>query len=201
MPLNAETITNKQQDESVIRALREATATIHQRLHQHPITTHLTKPSLQLKHYQLFLQAFECFHEVVENQIASLPSLYSPVSRSLLLKNDLNSLNITSRIPIRPELCLDNSEDDFLGLMYVVEGASLGGQVMAKNVYQTLGFTASHGASFLNGKAEQTSFDWKHFLIMLEQHASDSEQCTKAALASFTSLENWLWQIYKHTTK
>lgn len=49
------------------------------------------------------------------------------------------------------------------GCLYVLEGATLGGQVMLRHLERALGLNDCHGARFFNGYGEHTGAMWKSF--------------------------------------
>jgi heme oxygenase len=52
-----------------------------------------------------------------------------------------------------------------IGTLYVIEGATLGGQVISRHLYRHLGFSANAGARFFNGYGDEaaTQQQWTLF--------------------------------------
>lgn len=63
----------------------------------------------------------------------------------------------------------------FLGMMYVVEGSTLGGQYIAKRAEEVLGLEPGEGDAFFRGAAGKTGERWREFKKVLaavpEEHA------------------------------
>ncbi len=82
-----------------------------------------------------------------------------------------------------------------LGCLYVLEGATLGGQIIARQLRQSFNFDAQYGAAFFNGYGAQTAEKWKTFGAALTFYATSSEledTIIQAADETFLTLEQWL---------
>ena len=56
----------------------------------------------------------------------------------------------------------------FLGRMYVMEGSTLGGQLLARHVEQQLGLEPGRGDSYFAGYGDHTGRRWREFKALLE---------------------------------
>ena len=83
---------------------------------------------------------------------------------------------------------LDNL-DAVLGALYVVEGSSLGGQVLYREVQRRLGLDHDTGAAFFFGDGQQTGARWRDFTVILNQRVFEPEVAATAACAMFKTLE------------
>jgi heme oxygenase len=82
-----------------------------------------------------------------------------------------------------------------LGCLYVLEGATLGGRTLLPLVQARLGFTANNGAAFLASYDEDVAPMWRSFGVALDTWCDAAERrdrATRAAVATFTSLHEWL---------
>lgn len=85
--------------------------------------------------------------------------------------------------------------EDLAGRLYVLEGASLGGQVIAPVLHRRFRLAKGSGASFFVGDGEGTPARWMLVLAWLEGlvHAgARSEEIVAAARATFESLAQWV---------
>ena len=81
------------------------------------------------------------------------------------------------------------------GCLYVLEGATLGGQVISRHLARELSLSPANGAAFFNGYGPETGPRWTAFLALLEAHAGQPEQqasVVEAARQTFLLLEQWL---------
>ena len=101
------------------------------------------------------------------------PPLGFPLrARSELIESDLLSLGLSRRELAELPRCADlprlSCPEDLAGCLYVLEGACLGGQVIAPALRERLGVAKGSGASFFVGDAEGTSARWRLLLAWLE---------------------------------
>lgn len=59
-----------------------------------------------------------------------------------------------------------------MGIMYVVEGSTLGGRFILKNVQENLGYNEEKGASYFSGYGNKTGSFWKKYLNSLTEFES-----------------------------
>jgi heme oxygenase len=71
-----------------------------------------------------------------------------------------------------------------IGALYVLEGARLGGKLLARKVEAHLGLTAEHGATYLNGDGADTGRRWRQFLVALEDRLVSSDDRARAVAAA-----------------
>lgn len=82
-----------------------------------------------------------------------------------------------------------------LGALYVVEGASLGGQVINKWLSEHLGIGPATGGRFFHSYGNDVSRMWRSYLEVLESAATeefDAEIMTSAALETFQTFHDCL---------
>jgi len=81
-----------------------------------------------------------------------------------------------------------------LGAMYVMEGSTLGGQLIARHVATTLQLEDGRGNAFFRGHGEQTGRMWKEFCEVMKVRVSEdeSEAVVVAAKAMFRTFGEWM---------
>ena len=60
-----------------------------------------------------------------------------------------------------------------LGALYVLEGSSLGGQILLREALKLPGISVTHGAQFLHGYGPKTRAYWNSFLEALDRFPPD----------------------------
>ena len=182
--------------------LRRETASDHQRVES---SLDLLKPTLSLAEYRRVLWAFYGFYKPLEQRLrdtaASAPGAEPMIlpSRSALLERDLAVLG-ASRAEIADARCCSrlpsvSSIAQVAGCVYVMEGASLGGQIIARALSRSLGLGRDHGASFFVGAAAATGASWKRTLHWLEdvvQAGANPDAVVGSARATFRTFHDWL---------
>jgi heme oxygenase (biliverdin-IX-beta and delta-forming) len=179
--------------------LRAATRAVHLELERHLAMS----PEVSLVRYTRIIALFYGFYRPIEaglNRLDTLvPSRTFPLrARSALLKSDLLSLGLAGQAISELPTCSDlpglREPEHFAGCLYVLEGASLGGQVIARSLRDKLELTDRGGTAFFAGDGAATVARWQCVLQWLE-HVSQSglraERIVASAYETFGSLINW----------
>ena len=192
--------------------LKQATRTEHQQLDQHPRLSPLMHSALQLSDYQCALTGLYggqvALEAAVQAGLERLELAYPLVLRSPALVRDLGALNValpnlncllhprilqTSTLNIR-------TASQLIGALYVLEGAKLGGQVIARNVQRRLGgqVAGQVPSEFFTGPESEAvegqssvNASWVQFWFFAEQHCPE-HQWPLAALAAQQAFQLFL---------
>jgi heme oxygenase len=84
---------------------------------------------------------------------------------------------------------------EIAGMLYVVEGSALGGQVLMKVLQRSAGVTPEVGASFFLPHGESPQLRWAEYVQLLAclPTTSASEQDTvQGAVTTFNALHDWV---------
>jgi heme oxygenase len=183
-------------DASILAAIRSATRGAHKNIEAAPSMLRLMSDDYTESEYGRHLSRLLGFYEPLEAALARVDAaeeapLYPDRSRLLCL--DLEEFGLTlaqvAALPRCGELPLLDAANA-LGGRYVCEGASLGGQIIARRLRQSLG--VARGFAFYHEDAGQTSRQWKTFCAYLETRGDVSAGAVCAsATAVFTSLGRW----------
>jgi heme oxygenase (biliverdin-IX-beta and delta-forming) len=183
--------------------LKRETAALHQRLEAQ---LGLLDPALSIERYRRALQVLYGFYAPVEARLVPLAAAGPPLgfplrARSELIEQDLLSLGLSRREVAEQPRCVVlprlSCHEDLAGCLYVLEGACLGGQIIAPLLYRRFAVAKGSGASFFVGDAKETSARWKLVLAWLEGvvcAGARSEEIVAAAQATFQTLARWVEQ-------
>ncbi len=183
------------------RSLKGETRALHEQLEAE---LGLLEPGLTIHRYARVLRAFYGFYTPVEAGLLRLTAVAPPLgfplrARSELLGRDLRALGLSRRQIAELPRCDDLPRlacvEDLAGCLYVLEGASLGGQIIARALGRRFGLSSGGGLSFFVGDAEATGTRWRVVLAWLDRLVRDgarSEEIVAAARATFQSLARWL---------
>ena len=108
--------------------------------------------------------------------------------RKSLLELDLSWFGVTQKNHSRPMLPEMKDSSSFFGTMYVMEGSTLGGQVIARHVEAVLHLSEGRGYSYFRGHGSQTGSLWKEFCEMLRLRIPDGQ--TDAVVISAKAMFN-----------
>ena len=167
--------------------LRDATAPLHKQLDQQPLLVALLGNDLPLADYQQLLGIYYSLYHQLEAAIKTYLSLqpidfdYQPRYKTPLLLSDLSYWQIQPE-PLRCQIMLPdlNSLGALLGLLYVLEGSTLGGQFIAQHLQLTYGYTRSTGSDFYSAYGEQTQSHWQSFISYLNSFSDQPDLAAQA---------------------
>lgn len=143
------------------------------------------------------LRGFHAFHSVWEPRVAGLiddEPLLAPRRRLALLQRDLLALGAEPGAPVDFDLGFLRDESAAWGSLYVLEGSTLGGQVIAKALRRGAAWVPAQGLSYFNPHGRETAALWRGFCDALEAAAPrlDAEEVVRGARASFRVLHDGL---------
>lgn len=179
------------------RRLRSATEPDHRRLEA---ALDLTSPELSFERYCRVLAAFYGFYAPLEVRFRRFgpgaPPLGFPLpDRARLLELDLTALGAPAAVARCEDLPEIATTAELAGCLYVLEGAALGGQVLARSLATRWQLTPSTGTAFFFGDGPRaTKRRWALVLDWLERASragADASAAVAAASATFLALERW----------
>lgn len=188
----------------MLKCLKAATSTRHAALERR---LPLLDSNLTLATYRQFVQRLFGFYEPLEAQMLAAPWWsavgfdYATRHKTPRLQQDLRALGDTestmAALPHCERLPPMTNPAQLWGCLYVIEGATLGGQIIIKNLSTRLGLTANSGASFFDGYGPQTGSSWKAFCAAVPAQGDDAPGGRDAMLESanltFDTLGEWLF--------
>ena len=172
-------------------ALRDATGAVHERLHQAPPFAALANQQLDVGAYTELLRRIALFHVTVSRD------LESGRARTRLLAQDLEALG--ARVPRPVAWSPPTSASARLGLAYVVEGSSLGGKLIYRQLDYLFGRSAE-GRRFFRGSPSDGG-RWQALCRNLEAEgraAGTVEEMIGGARAAFALFEQLVFSGRGH---
>lgn len=160
--------------------------------------------TLDIPGFFRLMQAYHGFYAPLEAALRAsswLPGGFDRqrLSKAAILADDLRALGLpdmaSTSLPHCAELPAIDSPAACLGVLYVIEGATLGGQVLRREIHARLGLDASNGAAFLDVYGADTGRHWRAFLSCLCSRTLDAAERTAvvtAAQQTFRCFERWL---------
>lgn len=152
--------------------------------------------------YRDLLARLYGFHAVWEPAAAALladHAFFEPRRKAHLLAADLLCLGLRQSsidalvLPCAP--CVPMAtRADALGAMYVLEGSSLGGQLIARRVSAVLGLGPQSGCSYYGAYGSAVGTMWRDFRARLLAASSPEadDAMARTALCTFEHLRTWL---------
>jgi len=186
--------------------LREETRLQHDRIEANPRFKRLMAPDLSREEYRALVARLYGFHLVAEAAVAGAARMLPPelslgrrLRRTSLLAADLAALGLSEAAVAVLPLCTMRPcrrAEEAWGVLYLLEGSSLGGQVIARHLAVTLGLTATTGASGMAPYGAETGELWRAFKQALDTAAVDGtldqDLVISAAQEGFAALDAWV---------
>ncbi|MCU0624295.1 MAG: biliverdin-producing heme oxygenase [Gemmatimonadaceae bacterium] len=189
---------------SLLVALRDATVAHHRRTEA---AIPILDPALDLPGYatvlRRMLDVLAPLERALDRALAGATLAWDDASvgwpvrhKAALLERDLAALAARGVVPGEASAPLDDRWPDdapsSLGALYVVEGATLGGQIVLRRVAPRLGLAAETGAAFYTGYGPRTGPMWQAFATTVarweEAHAEEAPAVVAAACRTFDRL-------------
>jgi len=197
--MSTSTIGNEVKEETFLDQLRAKTTDSHTNLEQLPVSISITSPDITNASYAHYL---DLMYDVINQLETSIYPVISPIVTDLdsrmklhLIEKDLVTLNHTKAhfsTPFGDEAKL-HSLPFAMGIMYVVEGSTLGGRYILKNIEAVLKLDDTNGALYFAGYGNKTGSTWKNFLNVLtayEQENDCGDEIIAGADFAFQSIHN-----------
>jgi heme oxygenase len=145
------------------------------------------------KSYIRYLEGMAAFRAPVEAALSRIDLAgrfgdWQPVFISAELARDLRDLGRPDVATDRPFL-LPSDRDGLLGVLYVLEGSSLGARLLVRRA-AAIGFNAEHGARHLVAQTARPQA-WAQFITLLDSVSpAGMERAIEAARATFATAIN-----------
>ena len=198
---------------SLMRRLKEETAPQHARIERNPVLQALMSLQLSADLYRIVLERLYGFYSAQEawmagrGEWARLGFPFEARRKAPLLRRDLMALGLggedIDRLTRFSRPAASDTFSDVVGCLYVMEGATLGGQLIARHLRKVLGLDASQGAAFHHSYGAAVGPMWKAYCGMAERCAVtglvEPDAVVQAARATFDALDRWLLQDARFT--
>jgi heme oxygenase len=180
-----------------LEKLKNQTATAHKKLESLSVSGSILSPNMEMGDYYKYLSLMYNVHnntqEIVFPLLADLIPDLKERQKTQLINDDLSYLKYKKGKTI-PVFTKSNISIPFaLGILYVVEGSSLGGRFILKNLETIPGLDQQKGVAYFSGYGNKTGSYWKNFLNILtsyqEQH-NNEEEIIDGAVYAFECIYN-----------
>jgi heme oxygenase (biliverdin-IX-beta and delta-forming) len=196
-----------------LQQLRSKTAHSHQLIEQNSVSQSLMSQGVTLTQYAQYLKSMYGFVYGFERMVFPLLKPYQLLQlddrrKSHLIQADLALLNHTAAQPyVNDELFSTHYQTApaALGGMYVLEGSTLGGQIISRHLSKVLGDSVAGKTTYLTAYNGQTSGMWKSFLQLLCEAGAttaNKDEIIDSAVNTFSLLNNCLskhWDVSPHS--
>jgi heme oxygenase len=180
--------------------LRTETRHLHQQLEHAPLLNKIMSNELALVDYVILMKKFYGFILPCEGaiQLHTHRHLIMDREKTHLLQADLLALGVDkSELTTIAHCSLlppTTERLQLLGYLYVMEGSTLGGQMITQHIQQHLRLQPDNGGRYFYGYGKETSSMWKSFCKQLNEIdiPADQDIIVSSANTTFHSLYAWM---------
>jgi heme oxygenase len=147
---------------------------------------------------------FYGFYSPVEQQLVAIrgwdePELQLQSRLKLpLLVEDLASFSVNfkeiAELPLCASLPRLETVAEGLGCLYVLEGSTLGGRIIAGHLKRVLALDETRGCAFFNSYGADVGRMWSRFMSVLANHCENhggDETILNSACQTFAAMDRW----------
>lgn len=180
--------------------LKQETKTYHHKIETAPLLKKVIDANITLDEYRLLINKFYSYIKPCEILIQHLScrDLLLNREKTPLLEQDLIVLGMDKNALEEMTQCVHLpvlvEREHVLGYLYVIEGSTLGGQVISHILHATLQLTPATGIRYFNGYGEDTKIFWEHFCHLLNATIEHGQQIKiiNSVNQTYTTLYDWI---------
>jgi len=184
--------------------IKSQTSDSHRKLESLPVSASILSPSMKISDYIHYLSLMHDIHnnteELIYPMLSGIITDLNERKKKHLIEEDLLYLNHNKSASIDVFDSANLTVPFALGILYVVEGSTLGGRFILKNIMTVPGLDKDQGISYFKGYGEKTGSYWKSFLIFLEtyeQKYNCGNTIIEGAVYAFDSIYNHFRSLEK----
>ena len=185
---------------NILERIRSETQCLHKALEN---DLPVMRPEFQLSGYRRLLARFYGFYVPAERNLCRVPHLGTALTdwpkrgKIEWLVKDLTAIGFTPEevadLPLCGNLPSLPGTAEALGCLYVLEGSTLGGQIIGRHLRAALRLEPDNGASFFGSYGDRTGLMWKAFQGALLSIAPEAHDRTvKTATETFACMHEWI---------
>lgn len=192
--------------QSILERLKNGTRENHHQIEKIPVMKRMFADDYSIHEYTTFLKLIYGFYVGIEPVLfwqlsQDLRTNFESRSKIAMLRMDLKTLGLDeSKIDTLPVWqCKNyiNNLSECLGAWYVLEGSTLGGQVIFQQLGRQFGCSAGEFTHFHQGYRSETRRYWQELCEVLNQNIpvndiQSTHQAVTAAKFTFNYLSDWL---------
>lgn len=145
--------------------------------------------------YAALLARLWSVHEAYEQRLASMDWRSQGIAfesrrRARWLAEDLAALGVPRSIPVKPLARIATIEEG-LGCLYVLEGSSLGQQILLRKALRLPDVSVARCTRFLHGHGSSTRAMWDYFVDVLNTYPSVGNAATQIERGALEAFRNF----------
>jgi heme oxygenase len=182
-------------DNSLRSKLKFLTKSFHDSLETVPLSVELASATITKERYINYLKVLYAIHYKFENLIQNMEEWSSydinphKRSRLQLIKEDLTALDAsTENILLEIDLHVNWSFPVAVGVLYVLEGSTMGGQILSQRLSHLIGNDTLSATRYFQAYKDDTIILWSEYCDFLVQYGDDNPEKTSEVILSACSM-------------
>ena len=149
----------------------------------------------------IFYGLFQPLQKEIEKHITehALPDI-TKRRKAASIEKDIFYLEVNRKADICQDLPTIHHLLQAFGALYVVEGSTLGGQIITKMLQKNTSVSLPENSlNFFKGYGQDNVMMWQQFKTTLQQHIANEDQLQQLVLAAndtFTKFKNWILKFH-----
>ena len=200
MPADTVTVVDHPLREDVLVRVKRETQELHHHLES---ILPIARDAFSLGDYMFVLEKFLGIYRPLEARIMEISGMPESLQlgrrrKTALLEQDLSDLGVEQQtISALPHASLPalHGVPESLGAMYVLEGATLGGQYISRSASRNLGLDHERGCRFFSSYGPEVGSMWRSFGQVVRERLSGPDEQTRfitGAANTFSCFEQWM---------
>ena len=175
--------------------LKESTHPSHQALEKKMVS--MIKKIQTRQDYVKFLKLMYGYYAALEKRVQEYVSDIE-IGKRRKAERLLQDINYFEASAADHDTCNElppiRSHAEALGAMYVMEGSTMGGKIIARMIEGQAGINGPSGFSFFNGYGDETGKMWEEFKVFLNRPFDEMEKLNLILTANrtFITFHNWI---------
>lgn len=175
--------------------IRELTRAHHRKIEMTPLLNQLIAGKICRAEYCTLINKFHGYIAPCENGVLETAwrGMLDGREKTPLLQQDIAAIGLHSLETTCPSIPNFDSVEKIIGYLYVIEGSTMGGQIITKVLRTNLGILPETGGRYFYGYGKETKSKWDDFCHMLNGVKKTQEDAiVAAACTTFETLHQWL---------
>lgn len=189
---------------TIMSRLRKETRREHQRIEKLQSMARIFSHDYTLTEYRHLLARLYGFYRAIEPMIFKDNTLYDR-QKTVLLVRDLEALGLTNteirNLPAPTSLPSLNTFSRRMGALYVLEGSTLGAQVINRRLLNHFRDTVAGAIHFYSCYGDKVSIKWHEFREVMSRNFDDlpnAQEVIASARNTFSAFHMWLERPISH---
>ncbi|SHJ11697.1 biliverdin-producing heme oxygenase [Aquimarina spongiae] len=192
---------------SILQVLKQETSLLHKTAEEKNLAKYIIENSITLEQYIALIKQNYTLYKTLEDQLICnkelLPEPYQKFvsnKKSEALKKDLSNLNVFWEDTKSLAISFSDSFASVIGIMYVIEGSMLGGQVIKHHIQKCQSLQGIPEQFFFGDDSKAVRLRWNQFCDTLLKSSFTESEVRQSVLSAKKTFEYFI-RVFSETEK